>query len=113
MPQPIAGNPELVRLWTQTITGRELDAGKSVSVLEPADWRERRARVMASSLRSNLEAGADEVLAWHDNMVGANEISLVGEAALWHLERLLAAHPRDWSLHARQAGVLHRYQRDP
>jgi len=56
--------------------------------------------------------GADEVLAWHNNMAGANEISLVGEAALWHLERLLAAHPRDWSLHARQAGVLHREQRD-
>jgi tetratricopeptide (TPR) repeat protein len=112
MPQPIAGDPDLVRLWTQTITGQELDAGKSVSVLEPADWRERRARVMASLLRSDLEAGADDVLAWHDNMVGANEISLVGEAALWHLDRLLAAHPGDWSLHARQAGMLHRFQRD-
>ncbi len=112
MPQPIAGDPDLVRLWTQTITGQELDAGKSVSVLEPAAWRERRERVMASSLRSDLEVGADDVLAWHDNMVGANEISLVGDAALWHLERLLAAHPREWSLHARQAGVLHRSGRD-
>jgi Flp pilus assembly protein TadD len=101
-----------VRLWTQAITGQELDAGKSVSVLAPAAWRERRARVMASSLRSDLEAGDDDVLAWHDNMAGANEISLVGEAALWHLERLLAAHPKDWSLHARQAGVLHRSGRD-
>jgi WD40 repeat protein/tetratricopeptide (TPR) repeat protein len=112
MPQPIAGDPDLVRLWTQTITGQELDAGKSISVLEPAAWREHRARVVASSLRPDLEAGADEVLAWHDNMAGANEISLVGEAALWHLERLLVVHPRDWSLHARRAGVLHRYSRD-
>jgi WD40 repeat protein/Flp pilus assembly protein TadD len=112
MPQPIAGDADLVRLWTQTITGQELDAGKSISVLEPAAWRERRARVLASSLRSDLEAGADEVLAWHDDLAGANEISLVGEAALWHLERLLASHLRDWSLHAREAGVLHRAQRD-
>jgi tetratricopeptide (TPR) repeat protein len=112
MPQPIAGDPDLVRLWTQTITGQELDTGKSVHVLEPAAWRERRARVLASSLRSDLEAGADEVLAWHDDMACANEISLVGEAALWHLERLLAARPWDWSLRARQAGVLHCSQRD-
>jgi tetratricopeptide (TPR) repeat protein len=112
MPQPIAGDPDLVRLWTQTITGQELDAGKSVSMLEPATWRERRERFMTSSLRSDLEVEADDVLAWHNNMAGANEISLVGEAALWHLERLLAAHPRDWSLHARQAGVLHRSGRD-
>jgi tetratricopeptide (TPR) repeat protein len=112
MPQPIAGDPDLVRLWTQTITGQELDAGKSVSVLETSDWRERRARVLASPLRSDLEAGADEVLAWHGNMLGANEISLVEEAALWHLDRLLAAHPGDWSLHTRQAGMLHRFQRD-
>jgi tetratricopeptide (TPR) repeat protein len=112
MPQPIVGDPDLVRLWTQTITGQELDAGKSISVLEPVAWRERRVHVMASSLRSDLETGPDEVLAWHDNMAGANEISLVGEAALWHFERLLATHPRDWSLRARRAGVLHRSQRD-
>ena len=112
MPQPIAGDPDLVRLWTQTITGQELDAGKSISVLEPAAWRERRDASWRASLRSDLETGADDVLAWHDNMAGANEMTLVGEAALWHLERLLAAHPGDWSLHARQAGVLHRSQQD-
>jgi tetratricopeptide (TPR) repeat protein len=111
MPQPIAGDPDLVRLWAQTVTGQELDAGKSVSVLAPADWRERRSSLMTSVLRSDLEADADEVLAWHDRTAGANEISLLGEAALWHLERLLAAHPRVWSLHARRAGVLHRFQR--
>src|SRR5262249_13796895 len=80
MPQPILGHPDLVRLWTQTITGQELDAGKSISVLEPAAWRERRECVMASSLQSDLEVGTDDVLAWHDNMAGANEICLVGDA---------------------------------
>ena len=112
MPEPIAGDADLVRLWTQTVSGQELDAGRSVSVLAPADWRERRSRVMASSLRSDLEAGSNQVRDWHDRMAGANEISLVGDTALWHLERLLTARPNDWSLHARQAGVLHRLQRD-
>ena len=112
MPQPIAGDPDLVRRWTQTVTGQELDAGRSVVVLEPAVWRERRARVMASPLRSDLEPGADEVLGWHDNTAGANEISLLGEAALWHLGRLLTARPTDWSLHLRRAGVLRRFGRD-
>ena len=67
---------------------------------------------MTSALRSDLEADAGEDLARHDSAAGANEISLAAEAALWHLDRLLAARPGDWSLHARRAGVLHRLQRD-
>ena len=112
MPQPVAGDAALVKLWVQTITGEERDAGEAGSVLDAAAWRERRARVMDSPLGADLEPGAGAVRDWHDEMAGAFEVSGVPQAALWHLDRLLAVRPEDWSLHARRAGVLHRSSRD-
>jgi WD40 repeat protein/tetratricopeptide (TPR) repeat protein len=111
MPQPVAGDPALVKLWVQTITGQQQE-GKALSVLDAAAWRERRARVMDSPLAADLEPGADAVFDWHDAMAGAFEISGVPGAALWHLDGLSAVRPTDWSLHARRAGVLHRSARD-
>ncbi len=112
MPQPVAGDPALVRQWVQTITGQEQDAGKAVSVLHAAAWRERRARVMDSALAADLEGAEDAILAWHEGAAGAHEVSGIGEAAYWHLDRLIAARPEDWSPHARRAGVFHGWERD-
>ena len=112
IPQPVAGDPALVKLWVQTITGQEQDAGKAVAALDAAAWRQRRARVMDSPLAADLEPGAHAIGDWHDAMAGAFEVSGTPEAALWHLDRLLEMHPTDWSLHARRAGVLHRHSRD-
>ena len=61
---------------------------------------------------ADLQPDADRVLAWHDGRVGAYEWDGPGEAALWHLDRLSAARPRDGLLRARCAGVLHRLGRD-
>ena len=58
MTQPVAGNAALVKLWVQTITGEQQDAGKASSVLDAAAWRERCARVMDSPLAADLEPGA-------------------------------------------------------
>src|SRR5262249_10331062 len=112
VPRPVVGDPTLVKLWVQTITGEEQDAGKGVSVLDAAAWRERRAKVMGSSLGANLEPGADAVCDWHDAMAGAFEVSGLPQAALWHLDGMLALRPKDWSFHARRAAVLHRASRD-
>ena len=112
MPQPVAGDAALVKLWVQTITGQEQDAGKAVSVLNADAWRERHARVMDSPLSADLEPGANAIFDWHDAMAGAFEVSGPPEAALSHLDWLSAALPRDWSLHARRAGVLHCGSRD-
>jgi tetratricopeptide (TPR) repeat protein len=112
IPQPVAGDPALVKLWVQTIIGEQLDAGKATSVLDAAARRERRARVMDCPLASDLEPGVETVLDWHDEMAGAFEVSGPPEAALSHLDWSAAARPTDWSLHARRAGVLHRRSRD-
>jgi len=112
MPQAVAGDPALVKSWVQTITGQKQDAGEAVSVLDAAAWRERHARVMDSSLAADLDGAKDAILAWHDGAAAAHEFSGIGEPAYWHLDRLIAASPKDWSLRARRAGVLHRHGHD-
>ncbi|HZN64747.1 MAG TPA: serine/threonine-protein kinase [Tepidisphaeraceae bacterium] len=112
VPRPVTGDPALVKLWVQTITGQEKDAGKAVAVLNAPAFRERRTRVMESPLAADLDGVKDAPLAWHDGAAGAYELSGVVEPAFWHLDQLTAAAPRDWSLRARRAGVLHRLHRD-
>ncbi len=68
--------------------------------------------LIGTPLMADLQPDADRVLAWHDARVGAYEWDGPGEGALWHLDRLAAARPRDGLLHARRAGVLHRLGRD-
>ncbi|WP_165227218.1 protein kinase domain-containing protein [Aquisphaera insulae] len=112
LPQPVAGDPALVKLWVQTITGEQQDTGKAGLVLDAPAWRERRAQVMGSPLAADLEPGADAILSWHDGMAGAFEVAGPPGAALSHLDWLSKARPTDWSLHARRAAVLHRSSRD-
>ncbi len=40
-PAPIQGDVERIVIWTQVITGQELDDGGSVQTLSPETWRER------------------------------------------------------------------------
>jgi WD40 repeat protein len=41
----VHGDPEQVLLWTQVITGLELDAAGNARVLDAATWHERRQRL--------------------------------------------------------------------
>src|SRR5262249_60955663 len=61
---------------------------------------------------ADLQPDAERVMAWNDARVGADEWDGPGEGALWHLDRLSAARPRDGLLRARRASVLHRLGRD-
>ena len=45
LPTPLAGDPEQVALWTQVITGMELDDRRAVHALDAKTWRERRERL--------------------------------------------------------------------
>jgi WD40 repeat protein/serine/threonine protein kinase/tetratricopeptide (TPR) repeat protein len=112
VPQPVTGDPALVKAWVQTVTGQKKDAGKAISVLDVAAFRQRRTRVMESALAADLDGAKDTSLTWHDGAAGVNEFSGVGESACWHLDQLISASPQDWSLHVRRAGVLHRLKQD-
>ena len=39
VPQPIRGDPERIMLWTQVITGLEVDDLTAVRVLDAATWQ--------------------------------------------------------------------------
>ena len=109
---PLAGSPERLKRWAQVVSVAELDAAKAISVLERPAWLERRGRLVGTPLMADLQPDADRVLAWHDGQAGAYEWDKPGEGALWHLDRLSAARPRDGLLRARRAGVLQRLGRD-
>jgi WD40 repeat protein len=47
IPEPLGGTPEQVRLWTEVITGMELDHGGSVQRLDASAWQQRRQRLLA------------------------------------------------------------------
>jgi eukaryotic-like serine/threonine-protein kinase len=45
LPQPLRGDPERIMLWTQVITGLEVDELTAVRVLDAKTWQERRDRL--------------------------------------------------------------------
>ncbi len=49
VPLPAASSPEQLTLWTEVITGMELDAGGGFHILDHAPWQERRQRLQAGS----------------------------------------------------------------
>jgi WD40 repeat protein/serine/threonine protein kinase len=41
VPQPLRGDPERIKLWSEVCTGLEVDAQAAVHLLDPLTWRER------------------------------------------------------------------------
>jgi hypothetical protein len=48
LPPPLGGGAAQIRLWTEATTGLEMDSDAVFRWLEPAAWRERRARLGAA-----------------------------------------------------------------
>jgi WD40 repeat protein/tetratricopeptide (TPR) repeat protein len=85
-------DPACTRLWTQVITGTELDDHGDLRFLDAQTWHER-CRQLRHSTASPMAAENDSF--WHRRQ--AIEAQLAGQwfAALWHLDRLLAANPSE------------------
>jgi WD40 repeat protein/tetratricopeptide (TPR) repeat protein len=112
VPEPIGGPTQLIRPWVEAVTGRTLDAGQAVAVLDEAAWRQRRDRLDDSELAADLDPPPAAVLSWHNHSAAASEVNGAGQAGHWHLDRLIPERPNDWTLRARRAALLHRYGRD-
>jgi WD40 repeat protein/tetratricopeptide (TPR) repeat protein len=112
VPVPIGGPTELIRPWVEAVTGRALDAGQAVAVLDEAAWRQRRDLLAGSELAADLDPPPAAVLNWHKHSAAAAEVNGAGQAGHWHLDRLIPERPNDWTLRARRAALLHRYGRD-
>jgi WD40 repeat protein/serine/threonine protein kinase/tetratricopeptide (TPR) repeat protein len=97
-PPPPQDEPARLMLWAEAITGRSLDAAGTGVWLSPEEWRQR---------RRLLEQGGPPVpppdrLAWHRHGADVPRETAYF-AALWHLDRLIAAEPGNWKHHSARA----------
>jgi WD40 repeat protein len=80
-------------------TGRRMEKGLTISLLDDSAWRERLeelGRLDPEAVRPDTDP------AWHEPMVREAEQNGNAFAAFWHLDRLIAARPNDWYLYARR-----------
>jgi eukaryotic-like serine/threonine-protein kinase len=98
-PIPDEGIDDL-RLRLEARTGLHMEADRTIARLDGTAWRdrlERLARLDPAALQPDRDP------AWHEPMVREAEQDGNAFAAIWHLDRLIAAHPDDWFLYARRA----------
>ncbi len=98
-PFPDEGLDDL-RLRIEARTGLHMEADRTIARLDGTAWRERLERLGRLDPAA-LQPNSDP--AWHEPMVREAEQDGNAFAAIWHLDRLIAAHPDDWFLHARRA----------
>jgi eukaryotic-like serine/threonine-protein kinase len=101
VPRPLSdeGFDEL-KLRIEARTGLQMESDRTTSRLDTLAWRDRLeqlGRLDAHALSLDVDP------AWHEPMAREAEQNGNAFAALWHLDRLIAAHPDDWSLYARRA----------
>jgi WD40 repeat protein/tetratricopeptide (TPR) repeat protein len=80
--------------------GLWMETGLAISRLDGPAWRERLEQL------GRLDPAAvqlDDGPAWHEPMIREAERNGNAFAAIWHLDRLIAAWPDDWLLYARRA----------
>jgi WD40 repeat protein/tetratricopeptide (TPR) repeat protein len=103
VPEPDDGAVDRLALRARVRTGLLIDAGRGVTPMAIADWREDRRRLdEADGTPATLAFDPD----WHDQVAREAEIDGDAFGALWHLDRLLAARPGDGALLLRRARVL-------
>jgi hypothetical protein len=100
VPEPLDGDLDDLTLRIEARTGLRMETGLALSRLNPATWQERLEQL------GRLDPSAvlpDRDPAWHAPLIREAEQNGNTFAALWHLDRLIAARPEDWLLHARRA----------
>jgi serine/threonine protein kinase/WD40 repeat protein/Flp pilus assembly protein TadD len=100
VPEPLENTSlDDLALRIEARTGLRMEAGLFISRLGAAAWSERLEQL------GQLDPAAvrpDTDPAWHEPMVLEAEQTGNSFAAKWHLDRLIAARPDDWSLYARR-----------
>jgi tetratricopeptide (TPR) repeat protein len=86
-------------LRIEGLTGLRMETSLAISRLDAAAWRERLERL---GRLDPTAAGPDSDPAWHEPMIREAEQNGNAFAAIWHLDRLIAARPSEWYLYARR-----------
>ena len=101
VPEPLQdASIDDLTLRIEARTGLRMETGLAISRLDAAAWRERLEQL------GRLDPAAvqpDDDPAWHEPMIREAEQNGNAFAAIWHLDRLIAARPDDWFLYARRA----------
>jgi Flp pilus assembly protein TadD len=99
VPEPLDGNLDDLTLRIEARTGLRMETGLALSRLNPAAWQERLEQLGRLDPNAAL---ADRDPAWHAPLIREAEQNGNSFAAIWHLDRLLAARPDDWLFYARR-----------
>jgi hypothetical protein len=92
LPEPADDDFRRVALWVQSLTGLELDPADTVRRLDEAERQARHDELarLGGPPAEPLDT-PDAVRAWHEEQAHDCEAEGLWAAALWHLDRLLAA----------------------
>jgi tetratricopeptide (TPR) repeat protein len=99
VPEPLDGHMDDLTLRIEARTGLKMETGLAMSRPNSAAWQERLAQL--GRLDPNA-AGPETELDWNVPLIREAELNGNAFAAIWHLDRLIAARPDDWLLHARR-----------
>ncbi len=101
VPEPLQ-DPSVddLTLRIEARTGLRMETGLAISRLGNAAWHERLEQLRRLD---PADVRPDDDPAWHEPMILEAEQNGNAFAAIWHLDRLIAARPDDWFLYARRA----------
>jgi WD40 repeat protein/Flp pilus assembly protein TadD/tRNA A-37 threonylcarbamoyl transferase component Bud32 len=94
--EAIKRDGEHIKLWTEVLTGMELDSGGALHVLNGNTWKQRHDQLMEWG--ESTVADVEDSLVWHRRQ--AIEAEMAGQwfAMAWHLSRLIDKAPNDAAL---------------
>lgn len=87
--------------FARRFAGEKFDDQNERRPLEPAEWEELRRLAAGPDMD---EALIDDDV-WHEAQARQSQTEGLTSAALWHLDRLIANHPDDWSFYARRSAA--------
>jgi serine/threonine protein kinase/WD40 repeat protein/Flp pilus assembly protein TadD len=105
VPAPLA-EPDLARLADRValMTGQRMDDNQGLDFVPADEWRALRARLVGDGSTALVPPRPDAD--WHDAVAADAEQDGDVFGAEWHLDRLAALRPNDWTLPARRGRLL-------
>jgi WD40 repeat protein len=105
VPTPLA-EPDLARLADRIalMTGQRMDDSQGLDSISPHEWLSLRANLVGDGSTALVPPRADAD--WHDTVAADAEQDGDADGAEWHLDRLAALRPDDWTIPARRGRVL-------
>jgi tetratricopeptide (TPR) repeat protein len=105
VPKPFA-EPDVARLADHValMTSQRMDDNQGLDSVSDDEWRSLRANLVGDRSTALVPPRPDAD--WHDTVAADAELDRDAFGAQWHLDRLAALRPKDWTIPARRGRVL-------